>query len=82
MKVYININLKKTQVVDLEQKSEKVQMLITKMLSNLISPGYVLDSSNLINELNLENNVFNIASFCDLTNNINDCNNKFITIKV
>ncbi len=80
----------------MEQKSEKVQMLITKMLSNLISPGdnfliqtsslivnhYVLDSSNLINELNLENNVFNIASFCDLTNNINECNKKFITIKV
>ena len=80
----------------MEQKSEKVQMLITKILSNLISPGdkfliqtsslivihYVLDSSNLINQLNLQNNVFNIASFCDLTNNISECNNKLITIKV
>jgi hypothetical protein len=80
----------------LELKSEKVQMLISKILSNLISPGdsfliqttslivnhYVMNSSNLINQLNLQNNVFNIASFCDLTNNINTCSNKFITIKV
>ena len=80
----------------MEQKSEKVQMLITKILSNLISPGdkfliqtsslivihYVLVSSNLNNQLNLQNNVFNIASFCDLTNNINECNNNIITIKV
>jgi hypothetical protein len=71
-------------------------MLITKILSNLISPGesfliqtsslivnhYVMNSSNLFNQLNLLNNVFNIASFCDLTNNINECSNKFITIKV
>jgi hypothetical protein len=80
----------------LEQKSEKVQTLITKILSNLISPGdsfliqttslivnhYVMDSSNLFNQLNLQNNMFNIASFCELTNNINECNNKLITMKV
>jgi hypothetical protein len=80
----------------LELKSEKVQMLISKILSNLISPGdsfliqttslivnhYVMNSSNLINQLNLQNNMFNIASFCELTNNINECNNKLITMKV
>jgi hypothetical protein len=85
-----------SKIVDLEQKSERVQALITEILTNLLSldksfliqtPSfiinhYVLNSSSLINELNQMNSLFKFTSFCDLLKDSYHCQNSLIAIKV
>ncbi len=82
------------KVVDFEQKSENIQNLIMKLISNLIDVGdsleietpslilhfYKLNSSILPTELQIQNNQFQISSFCSLYNF--NCSEQIITLKV
>jgi hypothetical protein len=77
----------------LEQKSERIQALLTKILSNLIKTDdnysiqtpslivnhYVLNCSNYLNQLNQMHSSFRFRSLWNLKA---DCANAYITIKV
>lgn len=83
-------------MVDLEQKSERVQCLILQILSNVLdigsnyliqTPSFLtnhikLNASKLPNKLYFENNLFTLPSFCELTNNELDCVDKAVILKV
>jgi hypothetical protein len=85
-----------SKIVDLEQKSERVQALITEILSTLLSMDnnsliqtpsfiinhFVLNSSSLFQQLTLMNNVFTFASLCDVLKDSTHCPNSLITLKV
>jgi len=80
----------------LEQKSEKIQALVTITLSNIFNNNdqltietpsfllnhFVLNSSNLTNVLIIENSIIQLPSFCDLTYLILNCTHQSIIIKV
>ena len=80
----------------MEQKSERVQAHITEVLSNLLSRDknfliqtpsfiinyYVLNSSSLLPQLNLFNNLFTFSSLCDVMKDSSHCPNSLITMKV
>ena len=80
----------------MEQKSERVQKLITQILSNIISydnsylivtPSFilnyfVLNATNLFSKLNQMESFIKLPSFCNLSIGKNDCDNSFITLKV
>ncbi len=82
------------KVVDFEQKSENIQNLIMKLISNLIDVGdcleietpssmfnfYKVNSSVLPTELQIQNNRFQISSFCSLYNF--NCSEQIISLKV
>ena len=85
-----------TKIVGLEQKSEQVQAQITEILSNLLSRDknfliqtpsfiinhYVLNSSSLMPQLNLFNNLFTFSSLCDAMKDSAHCPNSLITMRV
>ena len=89
------MNLEK-KVVDLEQKSEKVEHLVISVLSNIFQPGdflnietqsYIiyfsmLNTSNLVSILRINDNIIQLPSFCALKNNINNCSYQTIILKV
>jgi hypothetical protein len=80
----------------LEQKSEKVQNLITSILSKIMQLGNsfsietssfimnysVLNSSSLPTIVNLKNSLIQMPSFFDLIHNINNCSKQTIILKV
>jgi hypothetical protein len=82
------------KVADLEQKSENIQHLIIKLISNLLQVGnsleietpsfifyfYKLNSSSLPTGFRLQNNQFQISSFCSLYNF--NCSEQIISLKV
>ena len=84
------------KVADLEQKSEKIENVVTEILSNIVQKDenltietssflinhLVLSTSNLKNSINLKKNKINLPSFCELINNIHNCSEKIITQKV
>ena len=84
------------KVVDLEQKSEKVEDLVISVLSNIFQPGdflnietqsyilYVsmLNTSNMVSTLRINDNIIQLPSFCVLKNNINNCSYQTIILKV
>ncbi len=73
----------------MEQKSERVQFLLTQIFSNLIKTGdnylietpsfivnyRVMNSSELSNQITQNENTLVLPSYCHLTNNDNNCNN-------
>ena len=82
--------------MDLEQKSERVQFLLTQIFSNLIkrgdnylieTPSFIvhyhnLNSSNLFNQITQKENTLMLPSYCNLTKNDKNCNNNIIISKV
>ena len=83
--------------MDLDQKSERVLNLVTQIMSSLLikdesniieTPSFIvnhfiLNSTNLPSELNIQNGKFKLPSFCDLDFNNLDClNSNIVTLKV
>jgi hypothetical protein len=80
----------------LEQKSEKVQNLLTSMLGNLMKKSdsfsietssflinyFLLNSSNMATLMTLQNSLIKVPSFCDLTYSKYNCSQENIIIKV
>jgi len=81
----------------LEQKSERVQKLVTTILAKLMRQDeklnietasflmsyFVLNSSNLaLSAIEYQNNQIQLPSFCDLTNMILNCSHQTIILKV
>lgn len=73
----------------MEQKSERVQFLLTQIFSNLIKTGdnylietpsfivqyHNLNSSNLFNQITQKENTLILPSYCNLANDDNNFNN-------
>ena len=82
--------------MDLEQKSEKVLDVFTTMLVNILKqPEYVsietpsfflnhfvLNTSSIQKSYVLKKSRIQIPSFCELTNNILNCSQQTIILKV
>lgn len=73
-----------------------VQNLITSILASILQQGenlnletssflvnyLVLNSSNLAPSINMQKNVIQLPSFCNLTNEMNNCSQQSIILKV
>ena len=82
------------KVVDLEQKTERIQKLLAKMIANMMQVGqefqirtnsflfglYKYYASDMPTVISNQDGTFILPSFCSLINEINNCANRSILI--